>query len=110
MFQYEGLTDETWLKCDVMSEEELKSHMHFVTHVPIKDISLHTAIEPFHHDKPPMNLSIFVLALSLCFLASLARFLLDVLQDLGAFLSMPPLTGQALSPEMQRLMELEKEA
>lgn len=106
MHQYKGQGNITRLLHDKMPKDELLSHMHFVTHVPIKDISLSVAIEPFHYGKPPVNVST-PSDFKFLFLAYAAHSSLRVFQDFGTLSSMPPLPGQALSAEMKHLMELQ---
>lgn len=40
MFDYEGLSDPCRLNLAEISESELKLRMHFVTHVPLEEITL----------------------------------------------------------------------
>lgn len=57
MFEYKGPSNPCRLNRVEISRSELKSWMHFVTHVPLDEITLEAAVEPFHRGHHPENVS-----------------------------------------------------
>lgn len=53
MFEYEGPRDPCQLQRGEITRSELKSRMHFMTHVPLEEISLDVVVHPFHCGNHP---------------------------------------------------------
>lgn len=67
MYDYRGRNDPRRLHNREVSSSEVKSHMHFVTHVPLDEIFLEVAVEPYHWGKRPKEVSAASLLLCLTF-------------------------------------------
>lgn len=93
MYDYKGPKDPNRLHNQEISPFELKLHMQLVTSVPMDDIFLEVAVEPYHRGNPPREESMaFFFTLSVRSpLAILADLLfLPCAQTFKAFASKPP--------------------
>lgn len=52
MFEYSGLTDPTRLLNQEVSEVDVEHRMHLVTGLPLGDIPMGVAVEPYHQANP----------------------------------------------------------
>lgn len=75
MFDYEGPGDSCRLNRAEISRSVLRSRMHFVTHVPLDEITLEVAVEHFHRGHRLNNVS------NISFVATLKSFVLIQLSD-----------------------------
>lgn len=104
MFDYEGLSDPCLLDHWAISRSELRSHMHFVTGVPLDEIALEVISVPFHRGHCPNNVSAVSFCQSLV-LDQLSDVLLPTyMQAFGTFSLVPPQPCRPAPAELFCLM------